>query len=671
MSLYKQLTVLIITLFLLIFAGTYWLNFSSTQAFLNRQMQSQVQDAATALGLTLMPYLEQEDVSGIQTTINAIFDRGFYQNISVYDYDDQRVASREQGVQIEGVPAWFVNSVDLDAPSAEQELSSGWALAGRVTVASNPGYAYQQLWGVVKSSFSAYLAVFMLLLVGGFFALKYLMSPLQALVVQARAICNRQFDVNLPVPRVPELATVVMAMNQMAASVKATFAELSQSVNSLREQAFQDPVTGLGNKRYFQAQLQSLVEEPGEGQGREFKPGSLFLIQLNDFKGFNSRAGYKQGDILLEAVAEKLKAQIQSTKNAALSRLNGGDFAFYLLDDNETEADRLADNIAKDLARLANSEFYDGSQLANIGVATIHKPVPYGSALTRADSALRMAQSKASTTWIRASELDASEIHSMTRKEWNAYITNCVENGKLSLLSQKVVSREDEGGEESTLHREVFLRISDNAGEPIPAGRFIATVEELKLSAQVDREVISRVIEHVAEDESGDVFAINLSIQAVEDADFLEWLTKSIVDFGSESKGITSRLCFEISESSVIKNLESVKRFADKSRQLGCGIGVDQFGKDFSDFGYLNSLKPDYVKLDRTFTQELVENQDSQFLVSSFNGICRSLGIRAIAQAVESEMQMGLLAECEVFGFQGHYIQTPSILASELGDQII
>lgn len=663
MSLYKQLTVLIITLFLLIFAGTYWLNFSSTQAFLNRQMQSQVQDAATALGLTLMPYLEQEDVSGIQTTVNAIFDRGFYENISVYDYDDQQIASREQGVQIEGVPAWFVNSVDLDAPSAEQELSSGWALAGRVTVASNPGYAYQQLWGVVKSSFSAYLAVFMLLLVGGFFALKYLMSPLQALVVQARAICNRQFDVSLPVPKVPELATVVMAMNQMAASVKATFTELSQSVNSLREQAFQDPVTGLGNKRYFQAQLQSLVEEPGEGQDREFTPGSLFLIQLNDFKGFNSRAGYKQGDILLEAVAEKLKAQIQGPKTAALSRLNGGDFAFYLLDDNEAEADRLADSISKDLASLANSEFYDGSQLANIGVATIHKPVPYGSALTRADSALRMAQSKASTTWIRASELDASEIHSMTRNEWNAYITHCVENGKLSLLSQKVVSRTGEDNEESILHREIFARMTDKTDAPIPAGRFIATVEDLKLCVQVDRLVIGRVMENLAEEVSGNVYAINLSIQAVEDAEFVEWVMAKIEGTGLRSKGIASGLCFEINESAVIKNLNDVIRFTNKVRSLGCGIGVDQFGKDFSDFGYLNSLRPDYVKIDRAYTQEMLVNQDSQFLVSSLVRICRSLDVMVIAQAVETLEQEQILNKIGVAGFQGFGIHVPKALA--------
>lgn len=615
-------------------------------------MQSQVQDAATALGLNLMPYLEQEDVSGIQTTVNAIFDRGFYQNISVYDYDDQQIASREQGVQIEGVPSWFVNSVDLDAPSAEQELSSGWALAGRVSVASNPGYAYQQLWGVVKSSFSAYLAVFMLLLVGGFFALKHLMSPLQALVVQARAICNRQFDVSLPVPKVPELATVVMAMNQMAASVKATFTELSHSVNSLREQAFQDPVTGLGNKRYFQAQLQSLVEEPAEGQDREFTPGSLFLIQLNDFKGFNSRAGYKQGDVLLEAVAEKLKAQIQGPKTAALSRLNGGDFAFYLLDDNETEADRLADSISNDLASLANSEFYDGSQVANLGVATIHKPVPYGSALTRADSALRMAQSKASTTWIRASELDASEIHSMTRNEWNSYITYCVENGKLSLLSQKVVSRESEGNEERILHREIFARITDKTDSPIPAGRFIATVEELKLSAHVDRDVISRVIAHMSKEDTG-TYAINLSIQAVKGREILDWLKGRVGELGARASRIASGLCFEFPESDVIKNVQEVRWFANEVRALGCKVGVDQFGKDFSDFGYLNSLRPDYVKLDRAYTQELLEDLDAQFLVSSLNGICRSLGIQVIAQAVESKIQEELLFKNGVFAYQG------------------
>lgn len=77
MSLYKQLALLISSLFLLLFAGTFLLNFSSTQAFLIDQMETQTEDTATALGLSLIPYLIDADTAGIQTTINAIFDRGF------------------------------------------------------------------------------------------------------------------------------------------------------------------------------------------------------------------------------------------------------------------------------------------------------------------------------------------------------------------------------------------------------------------------------------------------------------------------------------------------------------------------------------------------------------------------------------------------------------------
>jgi diguanylate cyclase (GGDEF)-like protein len=656
MSLYKQLTLLILTLFLLIFAGTYWLNFSSTQAFLNRQMQSQVQDAATSLGLTLVPYLEQEDVSGVQTTVNAIFDRGFYQHISVYDYDDEEIVSREQGVQIDGVPGWFINSVDLEAPSAQQELSSGWALAGRVVVASNPGYAYQQLWGVVKSSFSAYLAVFLLLMVGGFFALQYLLQPLRALVIQARAICNRQFDLEMPVPKVPELATVVTAMNQMVGSVKATFNELSQSVTQLREQAFQDPVTGLGNKRYFQSQLENLIEEQGEARDQEFHPGTLYLIQLNDFKGFNARAGYKKGDALLEAVARKLADCTKNEHIAALSRLNGGDFAFYLLDDNETRADKLAEKLAASLATLEKTEAYDGSQLANIGVATIHKPVPYGTALTRADSALRMSQSKASTPWIRASELDASEIHSMSRNEWNAYITDCVESGKLSLVSQNVVSSVEKN---HVLHSELFVRMTDKTGNVIPASRIVPAVKDLKLCQRLDRFVIEQALEHSTKDNCNNTCAVNLSCQTIRDVSFFNWLKTIIEKISLERKVSFPIMYFEFSEQEIIKNLDLVTKYSSEFRSIGCEVGVDQFGKGFFGFSYLNSLRPAYVKVDRSITMKVLSDLDSQFLMTSFTKICRSLDILTIAQGIESREQEEIVINSNVSGMQGRFIQIP------------
>jgi EAL domain-containing protein (putative c-di-GMP-specific phosphodiesterase class I) len=340
----------------------------------------------------------------------------------------------------------------------------------------------------------------------------------------------------------------------------------------------------------------------------------------------------------------------------ALSRLSGGDFAFFLGTENDEVADRLADSLSNELATLHHSEFFDGPQLAKLGVATIHKPLSYGKALTRADSALRMAQSKAASSWIRVSELDASDIHSMSRNEWNQHITQCVENADFNLLGQTVVAGSDTG---AVLHREVFLQMVDKASQSIPAARFIATCNELRLSASIDRKVIAELIKQLKTRRSSERYAINLSSQSIEGPELVTWLREELAACGDEASDIASHLIFEFSESTVVEHLGELRAFSAAIRELGCGLGVDQFGKTFADFAYLNSIRPDYVKIDQVYTHELLEDQDAQFFVKSLCGICRSLDIAVIAQAVESEEQAATLTAAGVSGLQGYSIERP------------
>jgi EAL domain-containing protein (putative c-di-GMP-specific phosphodiesterase class I) len=250
----------------------------------------------------------------------------------------------------------------------------------------------------------------------------------------------------------------------------------------------------------------------------------------------------------------------------------------------------------------------------------------------------------------------------MSRQEWNDYIRQCIEQGQLALLAQNVVSSQAAG---ELLHREVFLQLQDKTGQGIPAGRFMATSNELGLSTEVDKQVITCLAERLAKGQETARFAINLSSQSVEDEAFMAWLKQLLQSV--PAKTVASRLVFELNEADVIRQLDKTRAFASEIRALGCGLGIDQFGKTFADFAFLNSLRPDYVKIDRIYSHELREDADAGFFISSLCGICRSLDIAVIAQAIETAEQGDMLRQAGVAGLQGYAIEKPGILDSDPG----
>lgn len=119
---------------------------------------------------------------------------------------------------------------------------------------------------------------------------------------------------------------------------------------------------------------------------------------------------------------------------------------------------------------------------------------------------------------------------------------------------------------------------------------------------------------------------------------------------------------FEFSEFDVINDLDQLRRFSSRVRELGHGFALDHFGQAFSNFGHLNSLRPDYVKIDGAYTAQITENKDDQFFVKTLCSIAHSLDILAIAEMVETEEQCELLKNLQLDGVQGFSVGRPAAI---------
>lgn len=647
MTLYRQIVLVVVALSVLMFAGTATLNVQDTQRYLGTQLESHAQDTATSLGLSLSPQMSNNDDATMISMVDAIFDRGYYEDITLRRINGDIIWSRYSDVQIEGVPTWLVSTLKLEAPEATSIIMSGWQQGGEIYVKSHPGSAYRTLWNTITNMLWWFSGLTMVLLLFAGMAVRLLLQPLGRLEAQALSISDRQFDEIKEIPRTRELRNLIRAMNYMTGKVKQMFAEQSETAERLQSLAFQDALTGVQNRRYFDAVLTSILNDTEEHQD-----GALFLIQILDLQELNQRIGFDSCDALLKAAAEILKSSTEMIADSVVARLSGGDFSIIVKYINEEQAEKIAQEICRRLMRLHAEDMIDTDNICLVGVAMHHTGMSYGEVLSRADNALQTARVQGANTCSVSSIPEEINDVMPGRQEWQEIIREAVASEKVVLHAQTVTSADDKN---NSLHKEILLRLSGPNDVLWTAGMFLPVAEQIGLAKELDQIVIKKVLTEVCTSSNNSNFAINISASSLRQTDFVTWFDAILKEVGAPN----NKIVFELSEATVVRDIDSVYAFANTAREYGYGFAVDHFGRGMTAFGYLKSLRPDYVKIDGLYMSNLVNSQDAQFFVASLCKVAHSLDITVIAEVVENDEQLRVLRELGVDGVQGFGIGRP------------
>ncbi len=650
MTLFKQLLFFTLTIFFLLLVIIWVEKIQSTSAFLMDQMDSHTQDTATSLALSLTPAITENDIATVDTMVNAVFDRGYYKVIRLNDIYGKLITERNLTVKIDGIPSWFVNLVPLEVQGSEALLMAGWNQAGILYVESHPGYAYQTLWKTAVQITIYFLILCILVIIFGSIGLKILLRPLQMVEKQAEAIGRKEYRLQEKLPRTRELRNVVKSMNSMATKVRDMFKQQSLAAERLRKNAYSDQLTGLGNRRYLTSQVEANLQKENDPIN-----GGFLLVQVHDLQKINDEKGFTAGDELLLKVSEIIRNETAAITTAILARLTGGDFSVFMPEVQPDDVNFIAENIASGLTRLATEQIGGSDNIAHVAGVFYNKTVSFTDLLSAADSTLRTAQRLGPNKWVvRAMQTDRSDL-SQGKGWWKETLNKAIRNEDILLHGQIVVS----GDRKTILHTEIFSRIAIDSGELVNAGVFIPLAERLQVVSRLDRIVLEKAMQL----KGVKAIAVNVSPSSLEDQDFQEWLFTELHN-GSEQEPI---IAFEFTEFSAVQSLDTLKAFSQKIKQLGHRIGLDHFGLSFSNFGYLKSLQPDYVKIDRGYTKELNSEQgdDSHFFIGSLCGVAHSLDIQVIAEGVECQSQLEMLRELDVDGIQGYLIEKPGAIIAE------
>jgi EAL domain-containing protein (putative c-di-GMP-specific phosphodiesterase class I) len=339
-----------------------------------------------------------------------------------------------------------------------------------------------------------------------------------------------------------------------------------------------------------------------------------------------------------------------------LGRLTGTEFGIALPNANRAAATGVAERVAARLADLHRRELTPTHDVGQIGVTLYEGHAKPAALLAEADEALRTAQAAGPNRWAVYEPAGMPGAgQALSRQEWVRYLAHAVERRDLVLYAQPVVSGQRE---DSVLHREILFRIKGPDGILCTAGQVMPMVEELGLTGSIDRLVVEQVMAWLARQAAPTCCAVNLSPDTLCSDIELDWLYQAL----SALPGTSGRLVFEFSELGVVHELERLKRFSERVRALGHGFALDHFGRAFSNFGYLRSLRPDYVKIDGGFTSAIGQSRDDQFFVKTLAGIAHSLDVAIIAQMVETDEQYDVLRGLQIDGVQGYIVGRPEPL---------
>ncbi len=235
-------------------------------------------------------------------------------------------------------------------------------------------------------------------------------------------------------------------------------------------------------------------------------------------------------------------------------------------------------------------------------------------------------------------------------------VLGALANDRFELYFQEIRPLE---ATDSGMHLEILLRMYQEKGEMLSPAIFLPAAERYNLASRVDRWVIDHLLlwgnRHLELWQSLSLVSLNLSASSLEDEEFMDWLEMRLL----AEPELVDKLCIEITETSVLSQLEQAHRLIELLKPLGCKLAMDDFGAGFSSFAYLKQLAVDYVKIDGQFVLNLCEDKADQAIIAAMCQLGRQMEFQTIAEFVETEAIVAKLQELGVDYAQGYAIGKP------------
>ncbi|MGF1735103.1 bifunctional diguanylate cyclase/phosphodiesterase [Photobacterium satsumensis] len=671
MSLYRQLFIGLSLLFLLLLTGIAFSQFTTTRSYLVEQQTIEIDNAIHAVGLAISPYVKQDDTVAIESVINAMFDGSLYQKVTLQLLEDNTLIERAYPAQPSDVPHWFRQWVKIPPVTRQNTLTSGWLQYGKISVTSSPTLAYSKLWQSGWQLLTTFIVGFVI----GVLVLKLLLDhfvkkPLRQFQQKAHAIADKHFGQPLPMPSTKEFVPLTHAFNQMSAKIEQHFNQQAQEADLLRKRAYQDPESGLNNRRRLLLHMEDWLEQDSAG--------AIVIVKLEAISRLRGKKEYQRAALLAEKVGHHLRNQASISEK--LGRLSHSEFVIIrpehtVATDQEQSTSAML-TLLDQLSHIQASCSPESHQPVYGGMIIRHIPSSLGvsALLAQCDNVLSKAQHsphRFAAIYHQNGQLQQSEaqedrkqlspqrqrkqqeLHERQmyqpehllwgKQQWLELCQSAIENDNITLSFQMV-----RDSQHHPVHQEVFAILKHHE-HCYSAHLFIPALNALKQTTELDRHIIRKAIHYLSLHQT--FLAINIAPTSVADTGFIQWLDSLL----AEHPVVSQQLIFELPEVAFLEDSAQARLLCMVLDKHHFTYGIDHFGHHFDSVSYLRQFQPQYVKIDTDFTRQPIDDVQQDALRALLQ-TARHRDIKTIATRVEHQPQYQALKTLGIEGFQGHYI---------------
>lgn len=423
--------------------------------------------------------------------------------------------------------------------------------------------------------------------------------------------------------------------------------ELKNTQQHLQKIANFDTVTQLPNRHFFQTHLQQAIDNHAV---RNF---SLFYIDLDNFKWINDTLGHSSGDDFLREIAKLLEQTFINDDHILVSRLGGDEFAILVESDDDNSLVHIADQILKSCKEVNDINHYSKSVGCSIGVASYPKDGKNQEDLMRhADFAMYKAKEQGKNQYCFFSDAMNQRIHYLYDMEKN--LQTAIEEEQLFMHFQPQFNLQNG----QLTGAEALVRWQ-HQGQHISPAEFIPLAEQFGLIHAIGSFVMRTSLEQLALWQAQGHHLPKIAVNASSAQISLHNFAQKIDSILTETQILPIQLDIEITETVLMENLKHQKNALQALQKQSVEISIDDFGTGYSSLAYIKHLSVDRIKIDQSFINDLGQSEESDSIVFAIITMGHSLGLKVLAEGIETAEQLKRLREMGCDEGQGYLLGRP------------
>ena len=429
--------------------------------------------------------------------------------------------------------------------------------------------------------------------------------------------------------------------------------KIKEKEEEILQLAYYDSLTNLPNRALLEDRASRLINK--NSRNKNF--GALMFIDLDNFKNINDTKGYVIGDMILVECAKRLSKTIRRYDTAARF---GGDEFIILIDTQHSDKDTavksirtVANNVLKRLSKPLMIENIEYQLTASIGISIFNDTITFDELMKRADNTMYHSKDKGKNNF---SFFDPKLQKEIERKTIiTEKLRKAITNNQIEIHYQKQLNNN-----KKVTGVEALLRWTDKTLGYISPIEFIAIAEESDLILQLGNFVIEEAIKLISSWEKDAIkkdwrISVNISIKQFEKDNFAKNIENNIFKYNI----IPNRLRLEFTESLLFKNTDQALEKIHYLKKLGLTLSIDDFGTGYSSLSYLKKLPIDELKIDKSFIDDILTDENDETIVVAILGIGSKFGFEVIAEGVETKEMYEKLSTLGCEYYQGYYFAKP------------